>query len=150
MLPSWAWQQFRVKKHALGRKPESQLPHIRGVCLLHDGGGAWEMTMDIFMLGRKANAFDSTTISSCLSVFHWAKPEEEKAASKHSRFMIWKCISPPSATSQLHPCMTQRPCQSFHMNQVRTMCSTESTTHLRNSSESTAWNPFSWLGQNRI
>ena len=37
MLPSWTCQQARVKKHAFGRQPESRLPHLRGVCLLHDG-----------------------------------------------------------------------------------------------------------------
>ena len=43
VLPSWAWQQARVKKHALGHQPESRLPHLRGVCLLYDGGGPEKM-----------------------------------------------------------------------------------------------------------
>ena len=38
--------------------------------------------MDIFMLGGKAYAFDSTTIPLCLSVFHWAKFRRRKGGFK--------------------------------------------------------------------
>ena len=37
---------------------------------------------DIFMLGGKAYAFDSTTIPLCLSVFHWAKFRSRKGGVK--------------------------------------------------------------------
>ena len=37
---------------------------------------------DIFMLGGKAYAFDSTTIPLCLSVFHWAKFRSRKGGLK--------------------------------------------------------------------
>ena len=54
---------------------------------------------DVFKLGGKVYAFDSTTIPLCLSVFWWAKSERRKVVSRLMYSMIWRHRCLPSTTS---------------------------------------------------
>ncbi len=87
---------------------------------------------DIFKLGGKVYAFDSTTIPLCLSVFWWAKFRKKKGGVKvHVLYDLEQDKYQPSITSPLPQSMIPRPCQKFLMRQVLTTSSTVVTTTSR-------------------
>lgn len=104
---------------------------------------------DIFLLEGKAYAFDSTPSRCTCPCSAGRNSEGEREASRRTRSTTWRHTSPRSTTSPPRLCTTRRQWPSSLMSWVRIMCSTEATTHLRNFSESTDWNPSSWSGRSR-
>ena len=98
---------------------------------------------DIFKLGGKVYAFDSTTIPLCLSVFWWAKFRKKKGGVKAPSSMTWRHRCLPSIISPQPLSTTPRQYQKSLMKQVLTMCLTEATTTLENYTAYSGWSPSS-------
>ena len=94
---------------------------------------------DIFKLGGKVYAFDSTTIPLCLSVFWWAKFRKKKGGVKAHVLYDLEAQVPAFyhiTTASVHD---SRPCQKFLMRQVLTTSSTVVTTTSRSFSAYSGW-----------
>lgn len=97
---------------------------------------------DIFKLGGKVYAFDSTTIPLCLSVFWWAKFRKKKGGVRLMSSMIWRHKYPLSIISPQLPCTIPRQCRKSLMRQALTMCLIGDTTTLGNYIAFSGWSPF--------
>ena len=95
---------------------------------------------DIFKIGGKVYAFDSTTIPLCLSVFWWAKFRKKKGGVKaHVLYDLEAqvIISPQPLST------TPRLCRKSLMRQALTMCLIGATTILGNFTAYSGWSPSS-------
>ena len=81
--------------------------------------------VEIFKLGGKVYAFDSTTIDLCLSVFEWALFRKKKGGVK-IHIMILRPRYRRSSISRPPGCMIQKRWMPFHTRRTR---STSSTAH---------------------
>ena len=71
-----------ASKSTLADANQTRLSYLRGVRLQSYGRSPEVSTVEIFKLGGKVYAFDSTTIDLCLSVFEWALFRKKKGGVK--------------------------------------------------------------------
>ena len=98
---------------------------------------------DIFKLGGKVYAFDSTTIPLCLSVFWWAKFRKKKVVSRLMSSMTWRLKCRPSIISPQLPSTIPRQCRKSLMRQALTMSLTEAIITLGSFTAYIGWSPSS-------
>jgi hypothetical protein len=78
-----------VSKSSLARANQDRDYHIfeeYAYCLVNEA--RQKRTTEIFKLGGKVYAFDSTTIDLCLSVFWWAKFRKKKVVLKYIHYTM--------------------------------------------------------------